>query len=377
MKNVLVLFSIIIFMTACQKNEITPPNNNEIITNDTPNQSNSLFSYQPSPDQDEIKARINDFRQRLKDAKSGAVSNRDQMTIENAEWSIEANLNATYARADYPFTKLDRVESQFVIPIDNGTINDADLLEGYESATSRLVDHYEGISDDSKQTIGINVSIDEVSSAEVRYKIKTYIGKIESAVNVSLMCDIFDNEEDFWRWGLGGINEGGKCCCDDNDPSNDDNCCNEINLDATDIFETELNARIELPEGHLYFVTFQEQLFYPSNFVPNLLNPNDDILNDGIRDYLVFSVEDENMDNQGCINPLDMEWYYCNYIDLINTYVPDNHYFHTIEVWDEVHGGNQIGDASFHHHAMVSYGTAVLCPCPTAIPGGDDPTDCC
>ena len=47
------------------------------------------------------------------------------MTIDEAEWNIEANLNATYARADYPFTKLDRLENEFVVPVDNGTVDDA------------------------------------------------------------------------------------------------------------------------------------------------------------------------------------------------------------------------------------------------------------
>ncbi len=364
MKNVLVLFSIIIFMTACQKNEITPPNNNEIITNDTPNQSNSLFSYQPSPDQDEIKARINDFRQRLKDAKSGAVSNRDQMTIENAEWSIEANLNATYAQADFAFTKFESREDAFSISVENGTVNDQEILSAYETARTKLRNQVYSVSDDSRQTILVDLELVDLGSNEVSMKIRTFIGKKEEANSVIYQSDCnhyTEANEDFWYWGKGE----GRCCCD----------FDAQGIDATDRLEQDLNERIELPEGHLYFTTVNSTHIDPEGGEPlgyDYFNPNDNIPNDGNRDKIIYWVVGDNFNEAQCISPYDLNWYYCNWRSLITEFTPPNQAFSHIDIIDEIH---LVTPTVFFHRANIFHGYYVSCPCPPC-PIGEE-CDCC
>ena len=156
-------------------------------------------------------------------------------------------------------------------------------------------------------------------------------------------------------------------------------CCNEIDMDAADILTKEVNERYELPDGHLYFTSINYLILNPLNFDPDLSNPEDDnAWDDGDREFLVYNLPYWHLDEKACIEPKDMGWYYCNYNDLINEYVPENNYFSHIEIWDEVAlDPFDIQNNRYIHIANVYYGQAVLCPCPPAIPGGDIPTDCC
>lgn len=70
-------------------------------------ETSPLFSNTPSANGEEIKAKINVFRERMSLAAAGEVSNRNgNLTPEEVNWNLEANLNATYAMADFSFSEM-------------------------------------------------------------------------------------------------------------------------------------------------------------------------------------------------------------------------------------------------------------------------------
>lgn len=58
-------------------------------------------------------------------------------------------------------------------------------------------------------------------------------------------------------------------------------------------------------------------------FLPEVINPNDNINNDNYLDYLVFNAEPAFQNYDECIPDDEMDFYYCAALDLLNDYNPN------------------------------------------------------
>ncbi len=110
----------------------------------------------------------------------------------------------------------------------------------------------------------------------------------------------------------------------------------------------------------------------------DLSNPND-VAYDGIKDYLVYTATSYTLQQTECINPADMNWYYCNIYDIALQAAPTGKDFSFIDLFDDwIYGGFGYG-YDYVHRGYLYYGRSIQCPCPPCppnVPQSDCP-QCC
>lgn len=118
MRNIHLLLFLAIIFASCSKNHTEHQ-----LLGDSPEIGDNghkpyLFQSNPSPDSDAIKERIQNFRQRLHAAQVGEIEFRESdLTASEAEWNIEATLNATYGSTFKNFVMRYILTSLFVFSI--------------------------------------------------------------------------------------------------------------------------------------------------------------------------------------------------------------------------------------------------------------------
>lgn len=348
----IVLFSVLLFFS-CAKEELTTIETN--VETQTANQSNlPLFNQMQTneTEAEKVRSKIRQFRERLKAAADGNVldKNAGTLTIEEAIWNIEAVLNATYADADVPFEKLAIQTSNIVIPTANGYVSDMEAFNAVTAASAKLAEHYNAIASTYKHPIVIDVELEATANDEITISMKSIITE-EPPTTITPVggCNIFNNTNDYWSWGW----DQGRC----------NNLSGGQGIDAADVLATQLNARIPNPVNTLYFTGVTTTALEPGNYP----NPNNATANDDYRDFLMFYCHINTLSQFGCLSPDDMRFYYCSMYDVINQEIPAGESFISIDMWDDY--GLSTGNYPLMHRGELTFGTAILCPCPPCPPG--------
>jgi hypothetical protein len=349
----IVIFSVLLFFN-CSKDEIKTVETKAEV--ETANQSDlPLFNQMQTNEKEaeKVRTKIRQFRERLKTVADGNAldKNGGTLTIEEAIWNIEAVLNATYANAGMPFEKLAIQTSNIVIPTENGYVSDMDVFNATNNASAELANHYNAITSTYRHPIVIDVELESTANNEIVISMKSVITEEPPTNTVSPIggCNIFDATNDYWNWGW----DAGRC----------NGLAGGQGLDAADILEIQLNARIPDPANTLFFAgPLLSPIFSPGDY----FNPNDLVVNDGHREFLMFSTN--NLNTYGCIPPADMQFYYCSMYDVINQEMYTGYSFISIDVWDDFIGGGN-GSVSYQHRMNMYMGVPVTCPCPPCPPG--------
>jgi len=331
--------------TNCSKESMEQQVQSDSLSTVSKNDNSYLFQPTVSPDSEAIKQRIQNFRGRLNNTETGGTDLRESnLTAKEAEWNIEANLNATYARADVSFSKLEKNKIEFDVPVSGGTIADADLLAAYKTAKDALANHYKQVNDKDKQVLAIDIELVKETANKAQYQQISYIAIVPPALLRAASCEVY-GETDFWYWGQ----DQGRCCEGGGE-----------GIDAADVLGQELNLRYPLPDTHLYFTNIERRDIDPDSFP----NPDDDVLNDSHRDYLIFDCYLD--DDCDCINPDDMNWYYCNIREIITDLKPSGKNFSHIDLYDESTLSGEGGRVL--HIGLIFYGKSIQCPCNPCSP---------
>ncbi len=108
------------------------------------------------------------------------------------------------------------------------------------------------------------------------------------------------------------------------------------------------------------------EIVIPEMFgIPAILypNPNDDVLNDNCRDYLLYFNDPhfDNFDDKACIPPDDMDFYYDGLIDVMNDNRPSGRDFISVNVPNKWGTFSDLPpNVFFYEHGPVfSYGTII------------------
>ncbi len=191
MKKCLLFISLTVLFFSCSKDEsLVSVVNEEVIT--TSENKTPLFQSEATSSGEEIKAKIQRFRERLQAIKDKEINFREaDLTTDEAKWNIEATLNATYCKADTPFSTYDKSESQFTVPLQNGVINNEDLLAAYETAQGDMAAHYNSISSDYKHPIVMDIALESTTSTEATFQLISFIATAPSGNPPSTNCDVF------------------------------------------------------------------------------------------------------------------------------------------------------------------------------------------
>lgn len=275
-------------ITSCRKEESQSLGNNEQETLESMTQEDI-----------QVRDKILSFRDNVgKHLKSTEVTN-----VEDAIWNIESAINYTYQWNNFQYKTLPNDTLVYELPLTtDGNILQTDVDNIYQQIIADLTVIYNNIDADTKHMIFTNIEQNEVNRDGLTSSITVVTGFGFSPLFV---YGSFDEGED-WMWGLDyGM-------CDDN----------TIESDAAEEIEFLLNNPENPPSvsGRVYFTLPINKDLSAENWP----NPDDDIPDDNIYDYLLFYNYGPDAPNyHECLTHEDMNFYLSGTANVINTYEPN------------------------------------------------------
>jgi len=257
--------------------------------------------------------KILDFKEKMQNVKENGFlkSGGEELEIEDAKWNIEATLNYTYGDASTKFPDYHNSTTTIEIPKTNNKIAMDDVIEAYDNVKAILIEQQSQIESDNKQLILVDLNLDEETETTATFIVISSFGTgSQSGFN-----DDF-GPNDYWSWGWGHVELGGYC----DGPFFGQDIWNDA---ATKISYKVNNLRI-IPGPYTYIsdpvflefttlipdcVTLQDDFDEWDYCDDPLINPNDDVPEDNIRDFIVFYTYNGWPNYNYCVPPDDMNYY--------------------------------------------------------------------
>jgi hypothetical protein len=298
--------------------------------------------------------KITAFALRLNSSNSGVVDrNEEPMSVSDAVWNTEALMNARYAHADKPFEYTSvKIDTVSVAVNAEGKLTTSALSSFFDQTKENTKDNLTEVSVTTKHIVLVDVrSIGNNGLSGHLFEITSVIGYSEKTPPTPAPCDgnqtpPFTSGDDWW-WAF----KAGKCCL-----------AGFVGSDAAEELEKKLNARYPLPSGHSFFTDLETKFIDPQNY------PNPNSGGNLLRYYLLYRRTNPTAPTWHqptlCITPEDMNWYYCNWWEVIGNERPQGKDFSSINVR---------GDATSSlittvHWGWITYGKSNQCI-------SDDPCD--
>lgn len=283
------------------------------------------------------------------------------MEIDSAVWFIESTSNLTYGDAT---SELDEyvIDSAFIeVPLTNGQILWVDVQVAYDKVVDSLSAHNAAITANEKQLIAADISLMETTDNTVTFKLTSCFG-------VGSLIGIYNGfgVDDHWKWGASWMNDGGYC--------DGPYVGTELDSDAAEEIEFKINGRKAVPGGNYFYYTDISVLSFDACFPDDgislngvwcndcsFINPNDNIPNDNMYDYLIFRSYSGYPNHHDCLCPDEMNFYLDGMEEVIYTYA---YQWYPSELEDKVFISiNIVGDAIFpmgsttyFHQGTIEYG---------------------
>jgi hypothetical protein len=256
-----------------------------------------------------------------------SVRSEEEFSVEDGKNGIEMVANVYFSRKPANLGRIDTKENTFIVNrSSNGSISTAHFVDGYIAAHAKIVEHFIDVDFTEKQMVSTDVSIASVTDAAVEFKITTNVGESLPTAHPSRDCqDYFAPGEDYFSGAVPGQNGP----CDGSDLNSAMNGTTKLTDAANQLFLDAAEQSAPSDLNGVNFLGFVEigqgegELEQSNVSAFDLLNPDDDILMDGTRDYLLWSnTFSQTSPPDDCIVSEDMNWYLCNMFGLA-TYSPD------------------------------------------------------
>jgi hypothetical protein len=248
-----------------------------------------------------------DYIQKNPNYKSG-----EQLTVDDALWNLNAGINLEISNPDEVYDEF-YVDSVFVIlPVSGDLISMDDIVLAWSDIESGSAVIINNAPFDDKAVKFTLIEIEEQNNSEITLQSTTIIGQKGTAPESPF------SEEDDWWFG----NDNGLCYTPEGEVDAGDLICDAINANRSQYVND---------EGKIVFYTNPILIGeIDANDSETFQNPNDPIIEDNIKDYLIF------YEHQDFCEPETNLWddYFCIEVMTGNTYYNDmNFYYHgTTEV---------------------------------------------
>ena len=245
--------------------------------------------------------------------KNNTYKSGEEMSQDSAIWYMEALMNFNYSTPDSSFVNL-TVDTtfEFEIIVNNDMVSYDDITDAAFAMEDHILNFLDQMSNEIKFIIAADVSIIDNGFKDGTRTV-TIITAYGSEYIDNPGCYTPFGEDDYWKYGLGYVNQGGYC----DGPNQGQN----VGSDAAE----EIQYKINHPNAtniypHAYYtdvVTVGDNWWdgYPDYEynISDYLNQDDDISGDGFLDYLTLKVDWY----YGCLSPEEMNFYLQGNLDII------------------------------------------------------------
>jgi len=258
--------------------------------------------FQPTEKDLEIESKILEFESKIAFAKANPdlKSGGDDLSIDEAVWNIEALANYNYSDASNPFDIYEGETAEIEVPLTNGKITLLDAGIAYDKAIDSLALHFSQVSGTDKKLVLADVTLKEIGEESATFDVTSSIGSGDS----SPFADF--GEDDWWE----AILLDGKC----------DGSGQGVGSDAAEKIEYKIDKRLSLPSDHRYFTDISVLEFNAFDYICiyldgiycedcSIINPDDDIPNDNMYDYIIYRSHSYLPNHHTCLIPNEMNFY--------------------------------------------------------------------
>jgi hypothetical protein len=305
-------------------------------------------------------------------------------TLPELKQNIEALANLSFSRGLPSIQDVStRLDSFEVVTSMDGVSRD-DARAAYMATYQSLLEHYRAVKQADKQVLLIQLRLSEAAAASQKVYVTTQIGQTTRAKSMIACSNYFEN-----GYMVGWPVSGEYGTCDGTGYANGDifgvvDADTKLNNALATIVSSEIDPSITSSSncfaGWLEVSGGQNPEWYMPNswdpFYVSYPNPNDAIPNDGHRDYLVYTSLPHQEDIwDSCIEEEDMNWYLCNYVDIVHSVPPPTD---MVLVWggvyyDEVNDEEGCLCYPEQHFVAPLFGTPLYASDCSYTPPGDQP----
>lgn len=286
MKNYFFLFSILTLIISCQKEQLNVKSNKNEVAN--------VLEKSES-----IENRIRIFKNKMKQINVQNINDSiSYVSIEDAIWNIEAALNHDYADAGKNFEEMKYYTRTVNLELIGGNMTEKNLFDSYQLITAEYQNIIQNkIYNNNSHIVYIDIYENKENISENKNVISIGI-TVAKGVNISEEKQLVGtvDETDYW-YPIGY----GKC-----GPFEGENA----NMTGYERLEQLVIRQVNLPRG-CYYTNIITNKIGDSWIYDIPLNPNDDVLNDNNRDYLLFVMNEDvpNYNPWYCMSPDDLRFY--------------------------------------------------------------------
>ena len=267
------------------------------------------------------------------EAKNGvSIRTNETLSVDETLWGLESSLNVLYAKTDTRYKKSDARTASFSIQLENGSVSVAEIYKAYESMWSEMVLHYDALDWANKEFVLADVKLVSNENNTVIINLMTIIADVLASPSSVTDCDVFSPDD---NWKVGGsynINMG-KC-----DGTHLESCAPmEIEKKVNELYLNEHSLITPpLEPFHIGFMSLETVEGYAHDHINFNQDPNNP---DPLREFLLWygEVPDNGPlpGNGVCIEEDNMEWYYCNMVQIIENETPTGKNFVSLKLWHD------------------------------------------
>ena len=259
--------------------------------------------------------RIRHFVDKMNDVMSNSVvaGREAPLTIEEMTFGTEAVLNIYYTSPSNRFTEVDRTQDEVTIPLTDGVVADADLVDAFTAVGQKMMDHLDAVDYPNKKVVYVDVVVTNTTATEATLDVRTAVG--DRRLDPPPPPPYFTKG---WRCGAGVYNAAGL-------EQVGDEYYNEDDKDAAKLFASTLNEHYRLDHPFPVLPSYGWYTYDVNSEVPLTLfetvadvqfpqsatNASDNPV-DNSKDFLFFKIVSSvpMYDEHKFINVDEMNFYY-------------------------------------------------------------------
>jgi hypothetical protein len=251
----------------------------------------------------------------------------DGYTIPDLKQNIEALANLSFSRTLSNIQDVTVRRDSFEVTTIMDEVSLEDARSAYMDTYEALLTHFRMVKREDKQVLLVKLSLGDASPSSQKFYVTTQIGQTTRAKSM-IDCSNYFNTGYMVGWPVtvsGTCNDSGS---PNGNLSGSVDADTELDRALATIISSDIN--LDVPGNAPCFVGWLEvssgqdpSWETPLDWDPiyfNYPNPDDDVLNDSYRDYLVYtSLPGQENDWDQCLETNDMNWYLCNYVDIVRS----------------------------------------------------------
>ncbi len=278
-----------------------------------------------------------------KEQADGAVTNRsvESLPLEEVLWCLEAATNITYGSTSNTYSQIDRQQTTLTVSVTNGEVEAVDIYNLYLDALAQMNAHFDNISLTNKEYFLGDFKLLEEGNGAASIALSTSIIEPESPVDEGIDCDVFTTG---WK-----VDEG--LCLGGTYSGADDQLGKKVNQKYPILYPAPSG-----PTGS-YKIGYTDVTIAYGDANQYFAGEAGGTPDEYFRVFKLYHNGTTLLEPNICIKPNNMNFYYCNLMEIVGDIIPGGYEFRNILVETQLDGNpddfSTVGYEQYHRFELT------------------------